>query len=308
VSIVRLARPFVLAVAVPATAFLAFSGQATTQAGPAGAHAGQGESHAGQGGSHAGQGGSHAGQGGSGSFLSAGSRVGRFDGPEVLARSAYAEYSPNWGGYVATGTTFRYVRGTFTVPKLDCAKTPGKSGAPTLVGEWVGLDSVTVEQDGISGECNGHTAQYAAWYEMYPKPAAYPTMSVSGGDTIQASVWYVSGKGEYELIVSDLTNGQGFTKWERCGKRSCANSSAEVITEAPGKSSGGGYFPLSDFGTTSFSAISITDATGQRGTFTSGDWTTTRFVMEDSSGHVKASISGLGQNGSAFQTYWERET
>jgi Peptidase A4 family len=277
VSIVRLARPFVLAVAIPATAFLAISGQARATSGPGNDSSGQASATS-------------------------------FGGPAVIARTSYAEYSPNWGGYVATGTTFRYVRATFTVPRLDCAKTPGKSGAPTLVGEWVGLDSATVEQDGISGECNGHNAQYAAWYEMYPKSAAYPTMSVSGGDTIQASVWYAASKGEYELTVSDLTDNQSFTKWERCGKGSCANSSAEVITEAPGKSSGGGYYPLSDFGTTSFSSISITNAAGQHGTFATSGWLTTRFVMEDSSGHVKTEIGSLGQNGSEFQTYWERET
>jgi hypothetical protein len=221
-----------------------------------------------------------------------------------------AEYSPNWGGYVATGTKFRYVRATFTVPRLDCAKTPGTSKDPALVGEWAGLDSVSVEQAGISGQCTDGHEQYAAWYEMYPKSPVYPEMSVSQGDAIQASVWYVASKHEYQLVVSDLSNGQGFTKWERCGARSCANSSAEVITESPGKSvaAKGAYYPLADCGTTRFTGISITDAAGQRGTFTSGNWQSTMFVMQDNSGRVKAAISGLTGNGGAFNTYWERET
>jgi hypothetical protein len=217
------------------------------------------------------------------------------------------EYSPNWGGYVATGNTFRYVQATFKVPYLDCAKTPGKPGNPTLVGEWVGLDTVTVEQDGISGECDGRTASYGAWYEMYPKQAAYPSTSVHAGDTVQVSVYYSPSKHEYELTLNDLSDNEGFVKWARCGKSSCANSSAEVITEAPGKQSGSGYFSLADFGTTSFSGIQITDGAGQRGTFASGAWSNTRFVMEDNAGHVKTAIGGLGQSGTAFQTYWERE-
>jgi hypothetical protein len=237
-----------------------------------------------------------------------------FGGPVVISSAAMATYSPNWGGYVATGTTFQYIKATFTVSRLDCAKTPGTAKAPTLVGEWVGLDSTSVEQDGIEGQCNGTNATYSAWYEMFPKQAVYPSMAVNGGDTVQASVWYAASKHEYELILTDLTNGQGFTKWARCGKDTtggkggtCQNSSTEVITEAPGKP-GGGYFPLADSGTTSYTGISITNAAGQQGTFTSGDWLTTRFVMQNGSGRVKAAIGGLTGGGSAFQTYWERES
>jgi hypothetical protein len=235
-------------------------------------------------------------------------------GPAVTSRAAMATYSPNWGGYVASGTTFQYIKATFTVSRLDCAKTPGTAKTPTMVGQWVGLDSSSVEQDGIEGECDGTTAKYSAWYEMYPKQAVYPAMAVNGGDTVQASVWYAASKHEYELILTDLTNGQGFTKWARCGKDTtggkggtCQNSSAEVITEAPGKP-GGGYFPLADSGTTSYTGISITNAAGQQGTFTSGNWLTTRFVMQNGSGRVKAAIGGLTGGGSAFQTYWERES
>ncbi|HEY1623398.1 MAG TPA: G1 family glutamic endopeptidase [Streptosporangiaceae bacterium] len=225
----------------------------------------------------------------------------------MSARTAFADFSPNWGGYVASGTKFRYVQATFKVPKLNCAKTSGTTKNPDLVGEWVGLDTVTVEQDGISGQCaNGHE-EYAAWYEMFPKGPVYPGLTVHQGNTIQVSVWYVASKHEYRLILDNLTNGQGFTKWERCGGRSCANSSAEVITESPGKSVAAktAYYPLADFGTTSFSGISVTDAAVQRGTFTSGYWRVTRFVMDDSADRVKAAISGLTGSGSAFQTYWE---
>jgi hypothetical protein len=280
VSEKRRARPLLVALAIPLAAVLASSGHVSTASfgGPATVSGGP-------------------------AALSGGPAVGPADGPAVMS-----EYSANWGGYVARGTTFRYVRATFTVPKLNCAKTPGASGNPTMVGEWVGLDTSTVEQDGIQGQCNGRNAQYVAWYEMYPKSPVYPNMTVSPGDTIQSSVWYVAGKREYELILDDLTNREGFTRWAQCGKNPCANSSAEVIAEAPGKAAGGGYFPLTDFGTASFSGVSITDAAGQRGTFTAPYWQATRFQMEDNSGQVKASVSGLAQNGTVFKAYWQHES
>jgi hypothetical protein len=282
VSIVRLTRPLVLALAVPAAVLVAFS--AVVLAFSAAAVVAFG---------------SHA-----------SATSGQDYGAPAVARAAMAEYSPNWGGYVATGTKFRYVRATFTVPRLNCVKTPGDGKTPALVGEWAGLDEQTVEQDGISGQCTHGQAEYAAWYETYPKAPVYPAMTVSQGDKIEVSVWYVASKHEYDLILSDLTNGEGFSKWERCGARSCANSSAEVITESPGKTvaAKSGYFPLADCGTTSFADISITDMTGQHGTFTSSDWQNTRFVMEDNSGRIKAAISGLTDKGGAFQTYWEHSS
>src|SRR5271170_7873186 len=64
--------------------------------------------------------------------------------------------SPNWAGYVAYGTKFRYVQATFEVPRLNCHQTPG-TGIPAMASAWVGLDgagSRTVEQDGVLGECS----------------------------------------------------------------------------------------------------------------------------------------------------------
>jgi hypothetical protein len=287
VSTARLARPFALAIAAIATAVLAPGSYASTVsfAGPA-----------------------VTGAVVTGATVTGPVVTGAVVAGPVVAGAELAEYSPNWGGYVASGTTFRYVKATFTVPPLDCDKTPGKPGNPTMVGVWVGLDSTTVEQDGIQGQCDSNrTAQYSAWYEMYPKPAAYPALSITAGDTIQASVWYVASMHQYELILTDVTKHQGFTEWERCGKSTCANSSAEVITEAPGKP-GGGYFLLADSGTISYTGISLTDAAGQHGTFASGYWRTTKFLMQDGAGRVKTAIGDLTGNGAAFTTSWERES
>jgi len=232
-----------------------------------------------------------------------------FGAPAVAQLTDTVEDSPNWGGYMATGTTFRSVQATFTVPELDCTVTPGSTRNPALVAEWAGLDSVTVEQDGISGQCADGHAEYAAWYEMFPKDPVYPGVRISAGNTIEVSVRYVTAKGEYQLILDNLSSGKGFTKWRRCSARSCANASAEVITEAPGKSVAAktAYYPLADYGSTSFTAISITDAAGQSGAFTSAYWQVTRFAMQDHAGRVKAAIGSLTGDGDTFATYWEHE-
>jgi hypothetical protein len=222
-----------------------------------------------------------------------------------------ADSSQNWAGYVSTGNRFRFIQATFRVPALNCRKTPGTAKVPALVGEWVGLDGltgsrVTVEQDGISGQCAKGVPSYAAWWEMFPKVPVYPGVFIRPGDTIQASVYYSAKTRQYRLTLSDLSNGQGFSTWRRCGASSCRNGSAEVITEAPAMSvSGNRLYPLADCGTESYSHIQITDAAGQRGGFASSNWQNTQLVMVDNSNRVKAATSSLS-HGTAFKTYWKR--
>jgi Peptidase A4 family len=222
-------------------------------------------------------------------------------------------YGPNWAGYVASGARFRFVKATFRIPYLDCQKTPGTTKDPAMFADWVGLDGmgtgqVTVEQDGISGQCERGEPTYFAWWEMFPKAPIYPdTATVNPGDTIETSVYYVARVREYELILTDVTNGEGFTTWQRCSASSCANATAEVITEDPGKGvhNSSEYWPLADCGETTFWHIGITDYAGQRDGLSSSNWQTTTLVMADSAGHTKDTVSGLA-GGTEFRTYWER--
>jgi hypothetical protein len=293
VSIARVARPFILILALPAVALIAPGAQASAPSTPASLP------------------GAAAAQPGGPASVPATPVSAPSGGPVVTNGAAMATYSRNWAGYVTAGRHYRYVAATFTVPRLDCAKTPGNGTSPTLMSDWVGLDGTgspaTVEQDGVTAECNGHNAEYGAWYEMYPKSPVYPAISVGSGDTIRASVYHDAGQNDYQLVVSDLSRDESFTRWEKCGAGSCADSSAEVITESPGKTTGG-FYPLADFGTTSFSGISITDGAGQHGPFTSAHWQSGKFVMTDDSHQTKAAVGGLGQNGHAFSVYWERES
>jgi hypothetical protein len=215
--------------------------------------------------------------------------------------------SPNWAGYVAYGTKFRYVTATFTVPRLDCQKTPG-TGAPSMASDWVGLDgagSRTVEQDGVLGQCLHGVASYYAWWETYPKAPVYPSWNVRPGDVITASVWYDAAYGKYQLVLTDKTSGRSFSDWERCGASSCDNVSAEVITESPGASKG--YYALADWGTSTFRDVSITDAAVQRGDFYSGHWQYTSVTMHGRGDDTKAWTGGLYSGGAAFQTHWENK-
>jgi Peptidase A4 family len=226
-----------------------------------------------------------------------------------LSRVVMDGSSPNWAGYVAYGTKFRYVQATFEVPRLNCHQTPG-TGIPAMASAWVGLDgagSRTVEQDGILGECSHGAASYYAWWETYPKAPVSPSWHISVGDIISASVWYDSAVGKYRLDLADQTKGESFSDWERCGTSSCSDASAEVITESPGESWSPSYYPLADWGTSSYWNVSITDAAGQRGGYDSRAWHTTGVDMYGREHLLKTVTGGLSAGGTEFHTYWERK-
>ena len=245
--------------------------------------------------------------------------------PNGITNSAlgrdFTAYSSNWSGYVATGSwsgaQFRYVQATFTVPSLNCAAAPGTTSAPATMGDWVGLDGVgynfaaskTVEQDGILGQCVSGTAQYAAWWENYPNAPTYTTLTISPGDAVQADVYFNAGRtaaqGQYNYTLTDVTTGQSFNSpWEQCGASSCANSSAEVITEAPTDGTTGLLLPLADYGMSNFENIAMTDKAGQRAGVTSTNWKSTDVVMDNSSGTVMSAPGPLF-GGQAFSAFWK---
>lgn len=233
-------------------------------------------------------------------------------GPQPLYERATAvtASAPSWGGYIARGPKFRYIQATFTVPRLNCRKTPGTAKQPAVVYDWVGLDGTTqpatVEQDGVGAECWKGGAFYGIWWEMFPKsPVFSQSIAVFPGQRIQASVYYSSASRKYHLVVNDLSNGEGFSTWQRCSTSHCANGTAEVITESPCKAVAcNSWVPMADFGTSSYWNISITDASGQRGAFASSHWQNIKVVMIDGGGRVKAQVSNLS-HGTAFKTYWK---
>jgi hypothetical protein len=162
--------------------------------------------------------------------------------------------STNWAGYAATGSAgqFTGVSSSWTQPAGQCDM--GNQYAAF----WVGLDgysSSTVEQIGSEVDCVDGTAQYYAWYELYPGSSVNFANPVQPGDHLTGSVAY-QGSDQFKLTLADTTQGwtQSLTKTLAGAQR----SSAEVITEAPADSTG--TLPLTNFGSVDFSGATVNDA------------------------------------------------
>ena len=214
--------------------------------------------------------------------------------------------SNNWSGYadVACRTcAIRYVATSFTVPSVNCAKSPDGSFAGIFAG-LDGITSRTVEQVGVEAGCSGGTASYAAFYEMFPNaPVAFS--GISPGDAINANVYFNTATHKWQLTLTDVTTGGTIATAQACPSGSaCRNSSAEVIAEAP-SSSTGTILPLVDFGQLNNLAIAVTSLNGTHGAFTSnGLWTTDSITMVSSSGQTLAQ-PGPAYGGQAFQDTWK---
>jgi hypothetical protein len=200
-----------------------------------------------------------------------------------------ASSSTNWSGYAASGK-FTKVSASWVEPTGHC------SSGSQYSSFWVGLDgynSSSVEQTGSEVDCSGGTPQYYSWYEMYP---AYPvnfSNTVRPGDHFTGSVTF-NGGSSYTLVLSDTTRGWSHTV--NASLTGAANSSAEVIAEAPSSSSG--VLPLANFGTVNFSGATVNGSA-------IGNASPTEIVMVDSSGRDKDTVSALS-SGENFSATWQR--
>jgi hypothetical protein len=205
--------------------------------------------------------------------------------------------SSNWSGYADTGKAYKTVTGSWTEPKASCTSTN------SLAAFWVGIDgysSSSVEQDGTLIECDGGSAFYFSWWEMYPSNDIQVVgETVAAGDHISASV--VRSGTSYTLKVTDSTHpANSFSTTQSC---SCANTSAEWIAEAPSDSSG--VVPLAHFSkfTVTGATVKTTSKSGVISSFTDHEIT-----MVDSSGDVEAQPSALNSSGNSFSVTWKRST
>jgi hypothetical protein len=201
--------------------------------------------------------------------------------------------STNWSGYAGTTGTYTSVSASWTQPAGTCSRGDQYSAF------WVGLDgysSSTVEQTGSEVDCIGRTAQYYAWYEIYPSASVNYSNTVKAGDQFNASVTY-EGNNEFSLSIADTTEGWSHTTVASLA--GAARSSAEVIVEAPCCTASGGILPLTDFGTMSFSG---SDANGTAIGDAGG---LTEIIMVDNAGRDKDSISALS-GGASYSATWLR--
>ncbi len=201
--------------------------------------------------------------------------------------------STNWSGYAATTGTYTSVSASWTEPTGTCTSGDKYSSF------WVGLDgysSSSVEQTGTDVDCAGRTAEYYAWYEMYPNPSEDYSNTVKPGDHFNASVTY-TGSNKFSLYIADTTRGWSHTTVGTLA--GAARSSAEVIVEAPCCTNSGGILPLADFGTVS---ITSSEANGSALGNAGG---VTEIIMIDSSGRDKDTVSSLS-GGENFTATWLR--
>jgi hypothetical protein len=205
-------------------------------------------------------------------------------GRVAVVRRAFAVPAPpfntsgNWSGYVVPSSSpVTKASGRFTVPTLNCSRTPN-----ARVATWVGTggdggSSGDLLQTGISSICLGGV-QYddPAWWEVVPPlpEVEFSGMYVSPGDQIQASVFEAS-DGSWITRVDDLTTGvsgemqtgQGWGTvldsdpgtWDVYGGSAASVSysggyTAEWIVEDETRSDRS-LNPLADFGTVSFTDL-----------------------------------------------------
>ncbi|MGD0608323.1 MAG: G1 family glutamic endopeptidase [Streptosporangiaceae bacterium] len=225
-------------------------------------------------------------------------------GTAVTASSASAATSAgavNPGGLIhlaggsssATTGTYSSVSASWTQPSGKC------SSGDQYAAFWVGLDgysSSTVEQTGSEVDCVGRTAEYYAWYEMYPGPSENYPNTVRAGDHFNASVTY-EGSNKFSLYIADTT--QGWSHTTVASLSGAARSSAEVIVEAPCCTGSGGILPLTDFGT-----INLTNSLANGAALGSAGGVT-GITMVDNSGRDKDTISSLS-GGENFSATWVR--
>jgi hypothetical protein len=202
--------------------------------------------------------------------------------------------STNWSGYAVTGSdgAFSSVSSSWTEPAASCS-----NGDDEYAAFWVGLDgynSDSVEQTGTDSDCDGTSPDYYGWYEMYPADPVYFSNPVQPGDAMSASVTF-SGTETYTLVLTDST--QGWTQTITENEAGLANSSAEVITEAP--SSEDGPLPLADFGTVNYGGSTVNGSS-------LGGQDPTQIVMVGSSGDQLDSTSAIDGSGD-FSNTWLAE-
>jgi hypothetical protein len=208
----------------------------------------------------------------------------------------------NWTGYVDVAhanVKLRYVETHFTIPLVSCTSPFSKASF------WAGLDGLTngtVEQVGISTNCNMGNPVYLSWWEMFPEGVHY-RFSVRPGDSITAEVFYDESTGIYHLTLNDNTKGLSINQQARCPSGStCKNTNAEVVLEADGGTK------LSRFPTVTFANSKVTSRNGTHGTFQNTSlWDLNQTLMTGSHGPL-ATLSTPSNNGANFSVTYQRSS
>jgi peptidase A4-like protein len=206
------------------------------------------------------------------------------------------EESTNWAGYADTAGTYTTVSASWTQPTGTC------SSGDSYAAFWIGIDgysSSSAEQTGTELVCVGKTAEYYAWYELYPGASVTYTNPVKAGDHITATVTWLSGE-KFSLYIDDSTQGWSHTTDASLGSTP-ARTSAEVIVEAPCCTGSGGVLPLADF-----SSVTFTGATANGKPIGTPSLDPVQISMIDSTQRSQLTCTALAVDGEDFTCTWFR--
>jgi hypothetical protein len=221
--------------------------------------------------------------------------------PERVVGGVKVWASGNWAGYAVIGSSFTQAKGSWIVPAVDCAGTPGGSAS-----FWVGIDGwsdATVEQTGTDSDCDGEKPHYYAWYEFAPKAGVtIESVPVSAGDRMSGEVDYDGA--EFTVTITDESTGESFSTSAIIPL--ARRASAEWIAENNGI--GLSDFGVAPFGTDFTDVFETNSATDDR---TSGEIRAFGKMAQASTivnqGVDDAVPSSLSRDGSSFTVTWKAE-
>ena len=210
----------------------------------------------------------------------------------VAARSAAplmpSANSHNWAGYEASGTGFSAISGSWNV------SSPGATSTTAGDATWVGIggmQSADLIQVGTRALIADGAVSYEAWYELLPRAAVPVPLSISAGDTIDATVLQTA-PDEWRITLLDASTGKQFVTTLSYHS---SESSAEWVEEAGGD--GTKLTPLDQFSPVTFTNASAAQA-GQ--TRSLAALKATRLTLVTTSLEALATASPVSTGGASF--------
>jgi len=210
----------------------------------------------------------------------------------ALASAASASQSYNWSGYVATGSTYTAVSGSWVVPSVS-----NTNQAATDV-TWVGIGGISssdIIQAGTQAVVNpSGPVTYQAWYELLPASTQAVPLAVAPGNSISVSI---TEQGTNSWTVSFKNNSTG-QSYQQTLQYASSHSSVEWIEELPSTVTASNQtLPLDNFGTIQFNEAT---AVANGSTLTASQLGAAQFTLVDSNYQVLATPSQLGSDGQSF--------
>jgi hypothetical protein len=224
--------------------------------------------------------------------------------------------SANWSGYVVPSSTLvTEVSGEFTVPKLDCRRTP-ESGVSMWVGiGGVGGSSGNLLQTGVRSNCIlGSQDVNPGWWAEFPafRETTFDSTVVSAGDSVRATVSRNS-DGSWTTRLDDLSTGISGVMTTGGSYGTVRDSSPTVWLDREGSASrvsyasgytaewiledfyqgNGRLATLADFGSTAFTGVSTSIPSW-------GLTTAEQVGIGDFGGRLWAAPSGPDSSGRGF--------